>query len=328
MLDWYHSLGPKSEECFDKRDFEVIYGNFHGSQFGEWDKRSSLKCVKGAEVSSWCPANEEIFARDGLFFEMMFSANILWNEGYNNSEYQNVCRSIESIVPFVRAINKYTPSEIRGKDAAEIIYLGNKEGAFGSVSFNKTSITDPDLDRILSPLGTVYGTPIDTGNILIKKDFKANSILFIHNTKCEMKFYPSHYFKDEKIWGVGIYAVCYDDGTVETVDLYYGRQVGCSSLTYGRHRDGEEKGVEIDIDIEEGAKPTPPCYYTMNNEWVESLVYNTTPIIGDSQTVFTYEWKNPFPEKTIKKIRPYHIKTSTVVNNVEQAVVLYAVLAV
>jgi hypothetical protein len=141
-----------------------------------------------------------------------------------------------------------------------------------------------------------------------------------------MPFYPSHYFKDEHTWGIATYAVSYDDGSVELANVYYGRNVGVYDLNFERHRDGETKLTEIDIDIEGSDGETLPCYYTRNHTWVESLAYSAPPIIGNDQTVFYYEWKNPHPDKTITQIRPYHIKTKTE-NDIEQTVVLFGIVS-
>ena len=89
MLDWYHSQGYQTEACFDERGFEVIYGNFQGSQFGEFDIRSKRACVKGAEVSTWCPTTEDILASDGILFQFMFSSQILWDANYNTTPIIN-----------------------------------------------------------------------------------------------------------------------------------------------------------------------------------------------------------------------------------------------
>ena len=50
MIDWFHSMGRGSQDCFAERGFEVIYGNFDGSLFGEWDERSQNSALLGAEV--------------------------------------------------------------------------------------------------------------------------------------------------------------------------------------------------------------------------------------------------------------------------------------
>ena len=107
--------------------------------------------------------------------------------------------------------------------------------------------------------------------------------------------------------------------------------MGANTVDYSRSRSGEEKGLEIDMEIKEGENPTLPCYFSMNHPWIESLTYNTTPIVNDGTAVFAYEWKNPRPDKKIIKIRPYTFrKDYTVLSSSadrSQAVVLFGIFA-
>ena len=330
MLDWYHSMGHESEECFNKRGFDVIYGNFHGALFGEWDKRSAKECIRGAEVSSWCPATAEIFARDGITFDTMFSAYILWNDEYTNEKFDEVCVAIRETMPYVRAICEGKAAESFKNSKIQPIFKAEKENSSTSIDLSKASLPDSTMKEGLSVFGDkLYGTPIHTGNLVIRNEFYAASLLFLHNCREEMPFYPSHYFCDENMWGIGSYAVCYEDGTVECANVYYGRQIGVSSFAYTRYRnEGTKLGVEIDNELEEGQNKAIPCYYSLTNTWLESLTYNSTPIVGDDSTIFVFEWKNPHPNKKIIKIKPYSVTTDFKDKDSKQEINLFAVGAV
>ena len=328
MLDWYHSTGPKSEECFDERGFEVIYGNFYGSAFGEFDIRSKRGCMRGAEVSTWCPPTEEILASDGILFEFMFSSQVLWADDYNNSKYNEYIDSVRAMTPYLRAINRGEPSAFATAKALSPIYLAEGDKLCGEIDLEKANIPDEKLDSLLSPFGKLDGYSVDEGIMVIKKEFKADSLLFLHNCKKEVPYTPSYYFPDPKQRGLASYAILYEDGDVECANVYYGTEVGASCVDFSRNRSGEEKGLEIDMDIKEGSSPTLPCYYSKNHPWVGSLTYNTTPIINDGTAVFAYEWKNPHPDKKIVKIRPYTFRkdyTALTSANRSQAVVLFGI---
>ena len=166
--------------------------------------------------------------------------------------------------------------------------------------------------------------------MLIKGEFKADSLLFLHNCKKEVAFTPSYYFRDPKQRGLASYVICYEDGDRECVNLYYGTEVGAACVDYTRKRNGEEKGLEIDMEIKEGDSPTLPCYFTQAHPWIESLTYNTTPIIEGNTAVFAYEWQNPHPEKKIVMIRPYTFRkdyTALTSADRSQAVVLFGIFA-
>lgn len=328
MLDWYHSTGPKSEECFDDRGFEVIYGNFHGSEFGEFDVRSKRGCIKGAEVSTWCPPTEEILASDGILFEFMFSAQVLWADDYNNSKYDEYIDSVRAMTPYLRAINRGEPSAFATAKALSPIYLASGDKLCGEIDLEKANIPDEKLNDLLSPFGKLNGYSTDEGIMVVKKQFAADSLLFLHNCKKEVPFTPSYYFRDPKQRGLASYAILYEDGDVECANVYYGTEVGAACMDYSRGRSGEEKGLEIDMEIKEGSDPTLPCYYSNNHPWVGSLTYNTTPIICDGTAVFAYEWKNPHPDKKIVKIRPYTFRkdyTALTSADRSQAVVLFGI---
>lgn len=330
MLDWYHSMGHDSEDCFDKRDFDVIYGNFHGMLFGDWDRRSARGCIRGAEVSSWCPATEEIFASDGITFEAMFSSYILWADDYCNDKYDEVCDAIREFMPIVRTVCKGERSPLLLGEKVTPIYRGTEAKNYTKIDLNAASFPSTSLKNALSGFGDeLYGAPVHTGTIIVRDKFKAERLLFLHNCNAEMNFYPSHYFTDKNSRGIAAYAVCYDDGTVVTANVYYGVEIGVKDFTLERYRDASEKlGVEIDAELEEGKKQAIPCYYTMKNQWVESLTYNATPIIGKDATLFCFEWKNPHPDKEIVKIKPYNIATDFKNKNDSQEIYLYGIGAI
>lgn len=329
MIDWQHSSGYDSEECYNNKGFEVIYGNFYGSLIAEWEKRTEKTCFKGAEVSSWCPPTEEIFARDGIFFEMAFSSGILWDDSYSNNKYLDVCQNVSEFIPLMRSINSGKNPLLSKKREIQTVYLAEGEKVCQTLDLENAKIYNKDYKKLLPTLGkNISGISVDSGEILIKKDFTADSLIFLHNSKKEMPFYPSHYFMDEANWGLGAYAVCYEDGTVEVIGVYYGRQIGVKNFDYSRHRGTSTKSFEIDEELEEGDTSTLPCYFTKDFSWAESLCYNTTPIITDNGTVFAYEWTNPHPDKKITKIRPYSIPKVFNEYDMEQSIVLFGVLAV
>ena len=152
----------------------------------------------------------------------------------------------------------------------------------------------------------------------------ADKITFVHASTEEMPFKASHLFENRERWALGAYAVMYDDGTVEIAPVYYGIEAGALTVDASRRRDyAEKKGVEIDIDISSNKNCSEISpYYSYNHEWYESLAYNTVPVFADGVTAFAYEWRNPYPEKLITKIKPINV-----CKTMEQTLVLFAVIA-
>lgn len=329
MLDWYHSEGATSEDGFDKRGFEVIYGNFHGSMFSDFEKRSQKGCMRGAEVSSWCAPNEKTLADDGILTELMFSSSILWSGDYDNSKYIEVIDKTRGFAHYIRELYGHR-SVLREADRIEEIFA-SRNGDKCAFDLATADIADESVAEKLRSLGKLSPRRIDEGLFIIEKEFYADSLVFLHNAKKELPFLPSYFFRSEKDLGLASYAVRYENGDVECVNVYYGKQTGAEYSNYARHRDGEDQGLEIDIKIEKEGTPALPCYFTADHTWMGSLTYNTTVMLQNDVALFGLEWINPHPEKKIVSIRPYTFRKDYSLYDSRadrsQAVSLYAVLA-
>ena len=329
MLDWYHSEGATSEDGFDERGFEVIYGNFHGSMFSDFDKRSKKNCMRGAEVSSWCTPNEKTLADDGILAELMFSSSILWSGDYDNSKYNEVINKTRGFAHYIRKLYGHR-SILRDAGLVEEIFA-SRNGDECAFDLATADIADEDIAEKIRSFGKLSPRRIDEGLFIIEKEFYADSLVFLHNAKKELPFLPSYYFRSEKDLGLASYAVRYEDGDVECVNVYYGKQTGAEYSNYARHRDGEDQGLEIDIKIEKEGTQALPCYFTADHTWMGSLTYNTTVMLQNDVALFCLEWINPHPEKKIVSIRPYTFRKDYSLYDSRadrsQAVSLYAVLA-
>ena len=329
MLDWFHCAGATSEDCFDERGFEVIYGNFHANLFSNFDKRSKKRCVRGAEVSTWCTPNEKTLADDGILFKLMFAASILWSDDYDNSKYNETINKVRGFAHYVREIYGHR-SVLRDADKLEEIFA-SRDGDESCVDLASADIADACFKEKLKGLGKLSPRRIDEGVFIINKEFYADSIFFLHNAKKELPFLPSYFYRSEKNLGLASYAVKYEDGDVECVNVYYGKQVGGESVSYARHFDGEVKGHEIDTEIANNGGTEPPSYFVTDHAHMESLTYHTTVILDNDVALFGHEWINPHPDKKIVAIRPYTFRSDYSLYDSRadrsQAVSLYAVLA-
>ena len=329
MLDWFHCTGETSEDRFDERGFEVIYGNFHANLFSDFDKRSKKSCIRGAEVSSWCTPNEKTLADDGILFKLMFAASILWSDDYDNLKYNETIDRVRCFAHYIKEIYGHR-SVFRNSNKLEEIFA-SREGDENCIDLSHADIADDCLKDKLKGFGKLSPRRIDEGVFIIQKDFYADSILFLHNAKKELPFLPSYFYRSEKDLGLASYAVKYEDGDVECVNVYYGKQVGAESVSYSRHLDEDVQGHEIDVEIAKNGNVTPPCYFTADHGHMESLTYHTTVIFDKDVALFGIEWINPHPEKKIVAIRPYTFRRDYSLYDSRadrsQAVSLYAILA-
>lgn len=312
ILDWYHSLGKASQDEYLKRGFEVIYGNFHGSCFCEWNERSVSDGILGAEVSTWCATDERTFGSDGIFFELAFSSHILWNPECSNEKYSEICSKTLPIMTAIRSIMRGEPLSTTGNYEVAALFTPATDNE-ATLPVSKAKISGISLDKAITALGCEpHGVRVIGENVIARPNDYADSVLFLHNTEGEVPYVPSYECLDRSPRAVGTYAIIYEDGDFALAPLYYGREIGTKSFKLERHRrTGNAKGGEIDIDIGSADNAvSKAAYFDHNHTWTESLCYFTTPIITENNTAFLYEWKNPHPDKKIKMIKGISVSKS------------------
>lgn len=322
MLDWYHSFSFETQDCFLERGMEVIYGNFHGSMFKDWDERS--KTVSGAEVSSWCLADEPTLARDGILYELMFSSALLWEDNYSDDKEQETIDRVIKITPAVRSIARGAASPLYKGGSIELIYKGDSKKSTVCLPLSKSAD-----DRVNDVLGFMeeglFGVPVDTGHIFLKPDIYADSLVFLQACAKAEKYLASYEFADRKMWEIATYAVFYEDGSIELVNVHYGISCADINMSWSREEiNPREQVAEIDDEIfGEIHKTSESPYFKLNDKWRESVVYHTTPVRSGGKTVYAYEWVNPCPEKKITAI-----KAINTTRDKEQTAILFALAAV
>ena len=325
MLDWQYSLDHKTEQYYEEDGFQSAFGNFRGSKLLNWGRRSASDNVLGAEVSTWVAADEDTFAKDGIFFEMAFSANMLWEADYDNDKYEKMTEKVIRQMYFTKGIMRGEISQLFGGADTEVIYTGEKERAYAKLDLTKAKEISAVAKKAVDKFGdVVYGVSADAVNLSIKKEFKAEGLVFLHTAKKDMEYIPSHRFPDYAPLGLCAYVVLYEDGSIETVNAVFGRTVGNMELMI-KCGDGSEEEKDFNIDnVSEGKqKALKAPTFAPSSQWYESIFYDCIPFSDGETTAFLYEWKNPHPNKKIVKIRA--INTC---QDVEQSAVLFGISAI
>lgn len=333
MIDWYNLISGISEQEFVDEGFEVIYGNFNGTSFKDWDKRS--RRVSGAEYSTWCPSKEFSLGRDGAFIHLIFSSEILWNHGFCDDLYQEYMYKSVRISNEIRWIMRGKASLNVGD--AEILYKGEegdyKIAASDAVTFN------PEAERLIKKCGDVYGTPIDMNNISSKTNIYAKELVFVSAFKKREEFYHSYNYTrvpgfdrtpggdtryenvDLPRWTAATFAVLYEDNTIELVNMTYGISGTDINVDWGRQSLKNNDGVaEVDDLTKEGKKNKMDAPgFKVTDPWIYSATYFSMPVISSGKTAYIYTWKNPHPEKKIVRI-----KAINTTRDKEQSLLLFA----
>ncbi|MBQ7032677.1 MAG: family 20 glycosylhydrolase [Clostridia bacterium] len=332
MIDWLHMMTPKSQEDFVARNMDVIYGNVHGPLFGGWPER--IRQAKGAIVSTWCPPTEKALARDGLLLDIVYTAEMLWHSGYDDSKYdvflQNAFRTLED----VRCIFGQRRATAFGD--ASLLYRGDGEDIFDGTGAVSAS---GEAEKLLHRFGRMGGVPIKGEHLHIVADKEAKELIFVSAYRKPEAYYPSYNwmvvpgYADGQYegcyesvtlprWNGASFAVIYTDGTIEMVNMTYGVCTADLHMNWTRKAETSSANVsEIDmVDKADAKKRDGFAAYSVDDRWQYAVAYKASPAKNGEETVYVYRWENPHPEKRIKEI--YGMNTT---RDKEQALLLYAI---
>ena len=242
----------------------------------------------------------------------MFSANILWNKDYDNDKYKELVKKVINQMYFTKAIMRgYSLSRFD----SEMVYTC-KDGIEFNIG-NSDKIVPEIIHAVKCFENKIYGQPIDTAGILVKKELYADELLILHSAKKDMEYVPSHKFPDYSRYGIGAYVVLYEDGTIECINAEYGTTVANIDFKI-KLGDGKNDFVSNEIDDVQGnfANDTVAPVFSPLCNWNDGVLYDTVPLNDGEKTVFAYNWKNPHPDKKIVKIKAIntcHDKSQTAI---------------
>lgn len=329
MLDWYHSRSHNTHRCFLDRGFEVVYGNFSGLVFGNWDKRSAQ--VLGGEISTWCTPDAATLGRNGILFDLIFSSLLFEGTGYDDSRYEAYLEKAMALAEPVRQILQGKPAE----GPLALLYAPKGTGNY-AISAENARCFGTNARRLLEACGDLTGACVDTAHILLDTDIRAKSLVFCQAFKKAEEYYMSYSFinnphwdqapmsegsylcTDLPRWSAATHEILYEDGTWELVNAVYGITAAAVDMKYDRLRKfTDERTNEIDDAVETVRKPAP--HYKLQDSWLPSVLYFCDTIRSGDSTAYIYEWQNPHPEKKIQRI-----KVVNTTHDKDQSVILFA----
>ncbi len=305
MLDWYYGNDHSTEKYYEGEGFNSMFGNFRGSRILNWQERSKSKNMYGAEVSTWVVTDEDAFCKDGIFFEMAFSGNILWEDDYETDKYEKMVEKVVGQMYFTKAIIRGEASQLFQGADTEVLYVGEKDRAFSKIDLTKVQNMAGAAKDAAKKFGDmVYGVSADAVNLLINKEFYAKGLVFLHSAKKDMEYKPSHQFPDYTPYGICAYVLLYEDGTIETVNAVFGKTIGNMNFEI-KCGDGsvEETNFTIDENTGEKKEALKAPTFAVSSQWFDGILYDCVPLSDGDVTAFVYEWKNPHPDKKIVKMR-------------------------
>ena len=204
MMDfiWYFHLDKDIEPFLTQEGFQVIIGNLYSSHFPRFEKRMENPGVIGGQISMWKRLEEHILGRGGKFYDIMFTAQMLWSASYSHCLRYAYDRIIRRLIPALRDHlgNRKSPS----------LLPDHKE----MVLFSRPGAQDPERD---------------TTGIDIPLDGSFDSLRISHTCPKELTRIPW-----VKLENLGNYEVTYEDGTTVAIPVDY-----AGNICYWNRRQGE-----------------------------------------------------------------------------------------
>lgn len=273
MMDftWYFHPELDLEDKLLKRGFDVVYGNLYSSHFPRYDYRSKKGGIIGGQISMWVACNEDSYAYEGKMYDMLYTANMMWNSSYN-SEYR---LSYNEIIKPLLWNAKCAVADIDVNDEYRTV---NFDG-------NIRNIPNELLWNI--PYDKAIAVSQDSPELEIPVGDKADTLFITHATNSSA---------DRVMWTppfkLGEYELCYDDGASVVIDVSYAQNICKHSIAYGAP-------IASILFRHQGYIGTyfakPIC---------------GKDAYGSDYTLFELPVKNPKPDKIIKSIKLKHMQNT------------------
>ena len=221
----------------------------------------------GGQVSTWVVFDEYSLAKKGKFYDLMYCAEMLWNERYDHRAREVYAKILKARIPDCR-------DRLRGKCGIERKHAPltlPKMGGKVPAAVRAICAERPDLS--LSPVRLTDTLTVPVGG-------KADALRFIHATAWEEKriaWVP--------LTVIGRYVVRYEDGTEAVIPVEYDGNIRVWNKRWGA--------------------PRPEPYYRHQGyvaTWFADPVLESKTEEGEDVTLLGYEWENPHPEKAIREV--------------------------
>ncbi len=208
---WYFHFNENTEEIIRDHGFEFVIGNFYSSHYPRFNERKKTKGIRGAEVSAWVRCSEDSYCYEGKIFELIYSANMLWNEVY----YENMRNTYTGIVTnyAMDVMKKLRCDSTELSDAKKLSVEKCKKAVPYDICY--------DVDGAIK---------VRTGEKKeIELNVKSHKLYFVQATDKNGGRMPW-----QELDAMGEYEIVYTDGSATTAPIYFGRDIGEYRRAYGK----------------------------------------------------------------------------------------------
>ena len=260
---WYFHRALDIEENLFPEGFDVIAGNLYSSHYGRYRKRMAHPQMKGGQVSSWCEVNEYRMGKKGKFWDLTYTAEMLWNPENYDDDMRTVFSHVisKNIQPLQRDL-------IRGK--------------YSKTGYEATAFELPEGCKcgIPAELKEAYPKAIIADGATVKVGGKYDRLAIEHTTLEVEQRIPWVNLRLS-----GEYTVKYTDGTEFVARAEYAGGVQHYDRRYA-------DPLYDDVHRHTGYIGT----------WFSDPVFEGKTAHGEEVLVTSYIVENPNPEKEISEI--------------------------
>lgn len=273
LLDfiWYFDPSHDTEDRLLEHGFEVAVGNLYSSHFPRCESRIRKEKMLGGQVSTWVETDEKSLSLEGKFYDVLFSANILWSKTYDSRARETYSEYLTRIIPRIR-------SRVFYENGAPSVCGKHVPLAFdGSL---------PKSVKAMIPQGkvTLAGVEFDVSGAkdtaTVAAGCKAKSLVLLLAAGNPVM---------RVAWGemqkLGSITVRYADGSTAEIPLEYGYNIYDVHTRYGL--------------------PLAGGYYRhegYSGTFAIDAAFAGKAPDGSDVSIRSFEWQNPDPEKEIKEL--------------------------
>lgn len=205
MLDfiWYFHPENDIEDNLLSHGFRVVFGNMYSSHFPRYEHRARKDGIFGAEVSTWVECTEESYALEGKLFDFVYSANMMWSEGYRSDMRLTYNELIKPLIWEMRQRIGELPLEKESQALSFAKRPSNLVPKDALCCSNENPVCEISVESHEGMIGVLHAT----------------------DKNAERRMW-------EEAQKVGEYIFVYEDGKSFTSDILYGINILCYNRTY------------------------------------------------------------------------------------------------
>ena len=261
---WYFHPEYDIEDEIIDAGHPIIMGNLYSSHYTRYASRIAKKGMIGGEVSTWIAVSEDEYAENGKFFDLVYTAEMLWNaytyDDRNRAAYTSFIG--QCVLPEMRDLihGRYDLYLAADPEEAELVGLfpGDESRIPEEISYLR--LTEP------------------TGELTVGARY--DRLIFEHAT-----LHPAPRIAWKPLCTVGRYTVTYEDGESVDIPVKYAGGILCWRSLYGAPM--EQKYYR-----HQGYVGT----------WLADPTYEARTAEGEPILLLGQPWDNPRPEKLIAHV--------------------------